>query len=319
MLQKLSIRNFRLFEELDIEGFKRVNLIVGKNNTGKTTLLEAIRILEAKGNSTVVNHILKSRGQFTPSWDESYYALFSINNQSTRNSLLINELGISDFKYANEVKEPSPNLGFKVLYSGYGHLKSQLNSTDSPDFPHDNVVYVPIARDIDLLQKMWDNVSLTDLEEEVINIIRKTVEPQLDRLDVSGGVAKIKLTNQVKPIPIKAHGDGIQRMLSIALALVNSKGKLLLIDEFESGLHFSVQEVLWQIIFDYSQKWDIQVFATTQSDDALRTFFYVTSDEKKQDQGFLIRLQYSRKGKLEAVKYDRERLESALEMNFEIR
>jgi AAA15 family ATPase/GTPase len=319
MLQKLSIRNFRLFEELDIEGFKRVNLIVGKNNTGKTTLLEAIRILEAKGHSTVVNNILKSRGQFTPSWDESYYALFSINNQSVRNSLLINELGISDFKYANEVKEPSPNLGFKVLYSGYGHLKSQLNSTDSPDFPHDNVVYVPIARDMDLLQKMWDNVSLTDLEDEVINIIRKTVEPQLDRLDVSGGVAKIKLTDQVKPIPIQAHGDGIQRMLSIALALVNSKGKLLLIDEFESGLHFSVQEVLWQIIFDYSQKWDIQVFATTQSDDALRTFFYVTSDEKKQDQGFLIRLQYSRKGKLEAVKYDRERLESALEMNFEIR
>ena len=35
MLEKLSIRNFRLFEELEIEGFKRVNLIVGKNNTGK--------------------------------------------------------------------------------------------------------------------------------------------------------------------------------------------------------------------------------------------------------------------------------------------
>ena len=106
MLQKLSIRNFRLFEELDIEGFKRVNLIVGKNNTGKTTLLEAIRILEAKGHSTVVNNILKSRGQFTPSWDESYYALYPLKLESYP-SIVINDLIIS-------LKTQDPR--FKVVY-----------------------------------------------------------------------------------------------------------------------------------------------------------------------------------------------------------
>ncbi|HNM44594.1 AAA family ATPase, partial [Plasticicumulans sp.] len=36
MLDSLTIRNFRLFEDLTIERLGRVNLIVGKNNSGKS-------------------------------------------------------------------------------------------------------------------------------------------------------------------------------------------------------------------------------------------------------------------------------------------
>ncbi|MEQ1744963.1 MAG: AAA family ATPase [Saprospiraceae bacterium] len=41
MLDHLEIQNFRLFEELSINGLKRINLFTGKNNAGKTALLEA--------------------------------------------------------------------------------------------------------------------------------------------------------------------------------------------------------------------------------------------------------------------------------------
>ncbi|MBU6343583.1 MAG: AAA family ATPase, partial [Bacteroidetes bacterium] len=51
MITQLHIRNFRLFGSLDIDGLKRVNLFAGKNNTGKTYLLEAIRIWAANGDS----------------------------------------------------------------------------------------------------------------------------------------------------------------------------------------------------------------------------------------------------------------------------
>jgi len=51
-------------------------LFAGKNNTGKTILLEALRILAAEGDPTVINHLLAQRGQFTPGWDESYDALY---------------------------------------------------------------------------------------------------------------------------------------------------------------------------------------------------------------------------------------------------
>ena len=43
MLTSFEITNFRTFSHLRIERLGRVNLIVGKNNVGKTTLLEALR------------------------------------------------------------------------------------------------------------------------------------------------------------------------------------------------------------------------------------------------------------------------------------
>lgn len=317
MLEKLSIRNFRLFEELEVEGLKRVNLIVGKNNTGKTTLLEAIRVLEARGHSTVVNNILKIRGQFTPSWDESYYALYP-SFYKNYPSITINGLVISPQGSAQDTK-------FKLIYPE-AKIDSFLSSRDTPDFPRDEVINIPFSGQVDFIQSYWDQISLTDLEDEVIKLIKDTIEPRLIRLDISGGVAKIRLKNETKPLPLASLGDGAQRVLLIALALVNAKkdtqngeGKMILIDELESGLHFSILEKLWEFIFEYAKKWNIQLFVTTHSSDTVNSFSRIMSNDDNQGEGFLFRLQYNREKKLEIIPYQIERLEKALEMDFEIR
>ncbi len=108
-------------------------------------------------------------------------------------------------------------------------------------------------------------------------------------------------------------------MLLIALSLVNAKGKLLLIDEFEAGLHHSVQEKLWAMLFHYCREWDIQAFITTHSDDAIRTFFLEAAKPENQEDAFFFRLQFDRQGKLEAIPYDLDRLEHALDQQIEIR
>src|SRR5580700_3796555 len=45
MFKNISLKNFRGFENLTLDGLQRVNLVVGKNNTGKTSLLEAIAVI----------------------------------------------------------------------------------------------------------------------------------------------------------------------------------------------------------------------------------------------------------------------------------
>lgn len=44
VIKNIKIQNFRCFEELKISGFEKINLISGKNNIGKTALLEALFI-----------------------------------------------------------------------------------------------------------------------------------------------------------------------------------------------------------------------------------------------------------------------------------
>ena len=77
MLDELNISNFRLFKQFQLKGLRRVNLFAGKNNSGKTALLEALRIIAADAHVTVVNQIIARRGQLIPGQEESYESLFN--------------------------------------------------------------------------------------------------------------------------------------------------------------------------------------------------------------------------------------------------
>ncbi len=314
MLTELAIENYRLFRSLRLEGLKRVNLIAGKNNTGKTALLEALRILAAEGDNTVVNHILKQRGEFTLARSSSYDGLFNRT-----------ELG-SDKPYAkikldgltiNKSAANHRDAQYQII--GPDGRKMDLGANITPDHPNDRAIYVPFMGDGFPLEELWENIVLTELEDDVVHILQQTVEPTLVRLDVKENQTKVRLKDIPNPLPLQSLGDGVQRILVLALALVNAKGKMLLIDEFEAGLHHSVQEKLWELVFDYAKKWDIQAFATTHSEDTLRAFYYIASLPENKEEAFFLRLQFDRNGKLEAVPYDIGRLESALELDLEIR
>ena len=185
--------------------------------------------------------------------------------------------------------------------------------------PHEYLVYVRFNSDYNTLSQLWENVVLTPQEDDIYKIVRDTIQPDLIRLDVGREIVRVRLKDTEKPVPLGTLGDGVYRILLIALSLANAQNSILLIDELELGLHYSALEKLWNMIFKYAQKWDIQVFATTHSQDVLRTFHYVADDEKYINDAQYIRLQINRKGENEAILFDGERLRESLELQLEIR
>jgi energy-coupling factor transporter ATP-binding protein EcfA2 len=61
MFNSFLVRNFRTFRELSIPRFGRVNLIVGKNAVGKTTLLEALWLYAAGMRQEAIHEVLFQR------------------------------------------------------------------------------------------------------------------------------------------------------------------------------------------------------------------------------------------------------------------
>lgn len=57
MLKSLEIRGYRGFSSYRMSDLARVNLVVGKNNCGKTSVLEAIEVLVSGGNPMVINRL----------------------------------------------------------------------------------------------------------------------------------------------------------------------------------------------------------------------------------------------------------------------
>ncbi len=112
-------------------------------------------------------------------------------------------------------------------------------------------------------------------------------------------------------------GEGMNRMLGIALALVNAKDGMLLIDEVDTGLHYSVLPDLWKLIFEVAHRLNVQVFATSHSKDCVEAF-QQAADNNKDEEGILVRLEVQ-DGEVVPVTFDERMLNIATREHIEVR
>ena len=132
-----------------------------------------------------------------------------------------------------------------------------------------------------------------------------------------GRVPIVRIKDIDEPLPLRSLGDGVQRILGIALALVNATDGILLIDEIENGIHYSVQPELWQLIFQLARRLNVQVFATTHSWDCIEGFQKAAQEDKQED-GMLIRLSL-KKDEVVATLFDERKLGIATREQIEVR
>ena len=144
------------------------------------------------------------------------------------------------------------------------------------------------------LGPLWDGIALTSYVDDVVEALR-IIDPKIADVSMLGGVpstrrrtAMVRAENIDHPVPLRSFGDGLNRIFGIMLSLVNARGGLLLIDELENGLHYSVQLDAWRMIFKLARKLDVQVFATSHSWDAVETFQKAAAETP--EEGALLRL-----------------------------
>jgi len=129
---------------------------------------------------------------------------------------------------------------------------------------------------------------------------------------------KLKLKDQTELVPLSSMGDGMNRILTLAMALVSTEKGVLLIDEIETGLHYEAQLDMWRLVLKTAQDLDVQVFATTHSWDCIAAFKEALQELEDQSVAKLFRLD-SKYGKLRAVEYDAEEIRIAVNQGVEVR
>jgi len=107
------------------------------------------------------------------------------------------------------------------------------------------------------------------------------------------------------------------RIFQIIVALVNAQNGILLVDEFENGLHWSVQPKVWDIVFRLANDLNVQVFATTHSRDCVDG--YQQAWKEHGELGAFFRLNAKKDGEITVTSYSSETLSDALETDVEVR
>lgn len=313
----LRINNFRRFQKFSMEGLGRVNLLVGPNNCGKTTILEAIDLLASPLDPCLLGAVSIYRGAVSAPAGESSVKSARI---ALRHLFYGHRVSVGSFfkvggsfekaehslsaLIANEPEQPQ--LRLKVSADVWLRISRQERSA-SENEPTMKTAVIPLTSSIEWPVVDWEGrarvadsstvsflgtdslerwmiveslaaIQLNPEEELVLDILR-LIEPTVEGItavhtpEVVGlrdrvGVF-VKLRGQRERVPIASLGEGMWRLLALALELVSAKGSVLLVDEIDIGLHYTAQAEMWQMVKKAAESLDVQVFATTHSRDCI--------------------------------------------------
>ena len=376
MLSSLEIHRFKGLSECRLENLSRVNLFVGKNNVGKSSLLEAISILLTKGSIGWIIDLLESRGLSTS---------FGRDNEDGPKMLqqniasLFTGRNVDEFSrmpiviLAKETDRTKRILRLQLGYlvdekfideSGSEQRKRIFLHSDQMDDGMDSYPglcieiddkdwrYIPLMgygmyainadRGIEFVRpsstfsasnaKLFDRIAMTDMQQSLVEALQ-IIDPRIRDVNflsdplsartefraAGAGAGErvpiVVLDSGPTRYPLRSMGDGVNRILTIILSMINCKGGTLLIDEFENGLHYTTLCQLWKMIFRLAKQLDIQVFVTSHSDDCIRSFIEADTD----CDGTIMRLETRPEGIIGVPYTDRDELDYINRNNVEIR
>ena len=229
--------------------------------------------------------------------------------------------------------------GLRIKFKGKEQtipLFRNLNRWDRRMLRYDESEFLPAIRCESLgpgllsnadMTRFWDKVALTEDENYGVQMLQLIYGDEVERVAVVGEEGRgrgrygrraiVKLRGQDLPVPLKSLGDGAVRVFSVALALANSQGGFLVIDEAENGIHHTIQHDFWRMVLRTARENNIQVLATTHSWDCVAGFAQATMDFDEAE-GVLIRLESSG-DQVRSIKYSEGDLKIAAEQGIEVR
>lgn len=338
MFTDVEIHGFRCFRHLRVGGLASVNLLVGRNNAGKTAFLEAMDWASSDGASAILLSGITRRREVVA--DE---------RPSRRVGLVQPYLDVRHLFFGREIRDgatatvstgrtvgvrvvgdlPSDMLAAEVSDARLEVYRSDLEQTVAYPLRPPGLIRRPTVERAarsgllategmpdERLARLWRTVA-GNPEEDLALEAARIVEPRLERVVVDEYEIYVRVSRSSMRVPIRSFGDGLRRLLTLAVLLVRARGRALLVDEVDTGLHFTALGPMWRLLVEGSRRWDVQVFATTHSSDCVGSIGWLhrTAPEVVQDVA-MFRLDSERS---DAVRFSPEEIDFALESELELR
>jgi predicted ATP-dependent endonuclease of OLD family len=322
MIKSFDVRNFRGFRDLRLSDLTAVNIVVGKSASGKTALLEAIRLglgatpqvawnLNAWRGILVGIPFNPAREIFESAWS-SYFFDFDITQEIS-------------FKITDSEKREA---SLKVFFDKDQPITPGVSSPVQPHFPTLTNTIIPLAfqrvsftgeesklhgtiatiqgqlflqqgpelgtvseffpstwqSNAQQVATWFSNLRIRKKSRDIVAIIRKQF-PEIK--DISSetpqpGLASLYATvaHHAQSMPISLVSSGINKFISLLIAIRTYRNGVVLIDEIENGVYFKMFPALWEALHKFAVQNKTQLFLSTHSWECLEAASAVVDKHK---------------------------------------
>ena len=317
MIESLQISNFRCFDNLELDDLKTINLVVGRNASGKTAFLEALyftlgspalafklRTWRGMGTALQFTELTESRNAL---WRDLFhkfeqnrvvYIGFKGTEQlerSVRISCRLRESqAVSTKKDTTGISDIPP-----ITFSYFKGTK--LLATVKPEFSADGGVVMANApqpargaffpsvlpNDPKETANNFSNLSRKGEAQPIIDSIRKLTAYHFLKdlsIEISNDVPMVyaSIHGATEKMPLGLISTGLSRLVAYLVAIANSRGGIVIVDEIENGFYFESMKDIWEMLWEFCLIYDVQLFASTHSAECLNAAAKIV-DEHESD------------------------------------
>lgn len=347
MFKALEIKNLRGIKFAEIEGLSQINLFFGKNNCGKSTVLEALFLISGQSNPTLPLSINSLRN-YTKFGEDDLKTEFYYLNPENKISISVTgdekrHLEISQIKsHSNTVdldslrngssENAANRYGLKLEYSiedrnfssdfilQEGNLKTGKANIDQSYKENILSQYIPSANVQGSLNEEFAKIIANKQEYYILSAL-KEIDPNIIDIQLVGDEILVDI-GAAQRLPINMTGDGLRKLLMIIISVFRCRNGILLIDEIDNGLHFSAMKVLWKAILRVTRENNVQLFATTHNIDSLKGLNNILDNgdySSYRDNISAFKLIKNREGVVSALKYDYPSFSYSINQELEMR
>ena len=295
MLKSIKIKNFRSLKDFEMEFNKGLNVIIGENDAGKTSLIDSLKILFSKKRIDIndFNELENPVTILLEDDDYSYYLESKFSEDSLENSYSIKpslekgeeikeELNSDEFtnleeSFQKEILKRYSSI-FNVTYRSNSRVETLreniLAEIEKDDFIPAKSLSYPISflgsREFENIDSFFENTFFKELKEDIwdYRIDGKSIGQHID--DYIDDFKREQLENEnaqeLNAQLLEKMGDGTNRRTTLAI-FKHKKDKndlVYVFDEVETHLHIKAQLDVLRLLKDLSKEGK-QIIITTHS------------------------------------------------------
>lgn len=282
----LHINKYKKFEKLDLINLNSVNILAGINNSGKSTLLEAIYILSKLGDSQSMLSINKYRKKYHSEMNTNNIfnnlpfemdVSASFNNEDISLTFLKStEVELENQSgFIGRLSSNCQYLGRDYKFHSDFYSKKTNHYASSNNTLCNSVISFSSGFDDELVFRECYQKSVSNgAKSKVISFINVNIDTTIADIELSDtdGSFIVSHNDSSPSMDLSQYGDGLQKIFYLGIKFAACSNGVLLLDEVENGIHKDLLNNFTKLIQEMSKTYNVQVFVTSHSKECIDAF-----------------------------------------------